>query len=151
MKACTFQAWPQNFFAKKNFLYFFLKKTCSEKVPYIFSKKLLTFWKRKPGKSSLYFRKWNFLRSRSVYTFSYKEVKFFELKYCLIIIIWHFFSFYNIFFYTQQAFFFPLLSNFCNVHDHIVAFFSFLERFWYLSQAFFCYLSLFSWKYDIFI
>ena len=54
----------------------------------------------------------NFPRSKVFYTFSYKEAKIFKLKYFLIIIIWHFFSFYNIFFYTQQAFVFPLLREF---------------------------------------
>ena len=58
-----------------------------------------------------------------------------------------FFSFYNIFCYTWQAFVFHLLRDFCNVYNHIVAFFSCtcLERFWYLSQAFFCSLSLLFW------
>ena len=31
----------------------------------------------------------------------------------------HFFSFYNLFFYTEQAFVFYLLRDFCNVHDHV--------------------------------
>ena len=38
----------------------------------------------------------------------------------------HFFSFYNIFFYTQQAFAFDLLVDFCIIHDHIVAIFLYL-------------------------
>ena len=54
-------------------------------------------------------------------TFPYKEAKF--SKHFLIIIKKRFFSFYNIFFYTQQAFAFHLLSDFRNVHDHIDAFF----------------------------
>ena len=42
-----------------------------------------------------------------------------------VIIIRHFFSCYNIFFYTEPAFVFHLLRDFCNVHDQIVGFFSF--------------------------
>ena len=34
-----------------------------------------------------------------------------------------FFSFYDIFFYTQEAFVFHLLVDLCIVHDHIVAYF----------------------------
>ena len=66
-------------------------------------------------------------KSKLFYTFPYKEAIFSKLKYFLIIIIKRFFSFYNIFFfYTQQAFVFHLLRDFCNVHDdHIDAFFSF--------------------------
>ena len=45
----------------KTFLIFFPKKPCSGKVSYIFSKKFLIFWKLKPRKNSLYFRKRNFL------------------------------------------------------------------------------------------
>ena len=37
-----------------------------------------------------------------------------------------FFSFYNIFFYTQPAFAFHLLVDFYIIHDHIVAYFFFL-------------------------
>ena len=44
-------------------------------------------------------------------TFPYKKVKFSKLEYILIIIIKHFFSFYNILFYTQQAFAFHLLRD----------------------------------------
>ena len=40
----------------------------------------------------------------------------------------HFFSFSNIFFYTQQAFVLHILRDFCNVHDHIIAFFRFLLK-----------------------
>ena len=38
----------------------------------------------------------------------------------LIILKSHFFSFYNVLFYPQQAFVWFLLRNFCKVHDHIV-------------------------------
>ena len=50
-----------------------------------------------------------------------------------------FFSFYNIFFYTDPVYLFHFLRDFCNVHDNIVAFFSFLflERFQYFSRALF--------------
>ena len=70
-------------------------------------------------------------KTKHFYTFSYKEAKFSKLKYFFIIIIKCFFSLYNTFFYTQQAFVFHLLRDFCNVHDHIVTFFSFssYERF----------------------
>ena len=43
-----------------------------------------------------------------------------------IIIMEHFFSFYNIFFYTQQALVFHFLVDSCIVHNHIVIFFLFL-------------------------
>ena len=61
-------------------------------------------------------------------TFPRKEAKFSELKHFLIIIIRHFFSLYNIFFYAQKAFLFHLLINFRDVHDHIVFFFFFFFR-----------------------
>ena len=38
-----------------------------------------------------------------------------------MIIIRRFFSFFNIFFYTQQAFVLHLLADFRIVHDHIFA------------------------------
>ena len=65
-------------------------------------------------------------KSKTSYTFSYKETKFCKLKYFPIIILKRFFSFFNIYFYTEQAFVFHLLRNFCNVHDHTIAFFPFL-------------------------
>ena len=43
-----------------------------------------------------------------------------------IIVIKLFLSSDNIFFYTQQAFVFHLLRDFCKVHDHIATFFFFL-------------------------
>ena len=60
MEPLTFQPRSPKFFPKKNFL-FFPKKSCSEKVSYIFSKKALIFWKQKPRKNSLNFRKRKFL------------------------------------------------------------------------------------------
>ena len=62
------------------------------------------------------------------YTFSYKEANFSKLKYFVIIIVRRFFSFYNIFFHTQQAFLFHLLRDFCNVHDRIVGFVFFFRK-----------------------
>ena len=58
-------------------------------------------------------------KKRVSYTFPNKEAKFSKLKYFLIIIIKRFFSFYDIFFYTQPVDFLHLLRDFCNVHDHI--------------------------------
>ena len=82
-------------------------------------------------------------------TFSYKKEKFSKLKYFLIIIIEHFFSFYIIFFYSQPVYFFHLLRDFCNVHDHIVAFFFFffLRKILISCTSFFCSLSLCSLEY----
>ena len=73
---------------------------------------------------------------------SSKELSKFFLKQTLfVIIIRCFFLLYNIFFYTQQAFVYHPLVDFCIIHNHIAAFFFFsfssLERLWYLSQAFF--------------
>ena len=85
------------------------------------------------------------LKIKNFYIFSHKEAKFSKLKYFLIIITWHFFSFYNIFFYTQKAFFFLLLRDFCNVHNHSVAFFFFFFRKILMSFSSFVWsLSLFS-------
>ena len=57
---------------------------------------------------------------------SYKEAKFSKLKYFHMIIIRHFFSFYHVFFYTQQAFAFHILVDFCIVDNNIDTFFLFL-------------------------
>ena len=59
------------------------------------------------------------------YSSPYKGEKSSKLKYFLIIITKRFFSFYIIFSYTQQAFAFHLLRDFCNVHNHISLFFLF--------------------------
>ena len=56
--------------------------------------------------------KYKHKRKKVSYTVPYKEEKFSKLKCFLIIIIKSFFSFYNIFFYTQQAFIFHLLRDF---------------------------------------
>ena len=45
------------------------------------------------------------------YTFPYKEAKFSKLKYFIIIIIKRFFSFCNIFFFTQPVYFFHFLRK----------------------------------------
>ena len=60
-------------------------------------------------------------KKRISYTSLYKDAKFSGLKYFLIIVIKRFFSFYSLFFYTQQATIFHLLRDFCYVQDHIVA------------------------------
>ena len=69
--------------------------------------------------------------------FNFTVIKFYNLFYpflylvliffitFLIIITNRFWSFCNIFFYTQKAFVFHFLRDFCNVHDNIVAFFLF--------------------------
>ena len=143
-------------FSKENFSYIFSKESFSyisgngtlhfsaraQKIKKPPRKILLYFRKRKPQKISYVSAKRNSkkasyiinlqsLKLKYFYTFPYKEAKFSKSKYFCIIIIKRFFSFYNIFFYTQQAFVFHLLRDFCNVHDHIVASFSFssIERF----------------------
>ena len=50
----------------------------------------------------------NFPRSKAFYTFSYKEGKVFKWKYFLIIVIRHFFTFYDIFSILHKLFFFLL-------------------------------------------
>ena len=75
-------------------------------------------------------------------TFPCKEAKFCNLKYFLIILIKGFFSFYNIFFYTQPVSFFHLLRDICNINNHIVAFFHLqkdFEMFHELSFVIFLY------------
>ena len=77
-------------------------------------------------KNFLYFRIAKEIKKVS-YTFPHKEAKSYKLKYFPVIITMYYFSFYNLFFFcTQPIYFFHLLRNFCNVHDHIVAFFLFL-------------------------
>ena len=58
-----------------------------------------------------------------------KILHFSKLKHFFILTTKHFFSFYNIFFYTQQAFVFHFLRDFCNVYDHIFFSFSSLDKF----------------------
>ena len=74
---------------------------------------------------------WKAWKSNVSDVFLYKEAQFSKWKYFSLIIKYHFFSFYNIFLYTQQAFVFHLQGDFCNLHEQIVTFFSFssLERF----------------------
>ena len=107
-------------------------------------KKLITFqektcnaWKSKISYISFQIKA---QKKKVSYTFRYKEAKIFKLKYILIIIIMRFFSFCNIFSYTQQAYFFHLLRDFCNVHDHIIDFFSFLRK---ISISFIVFLYFF--------
>ena len=94
-------------------------KTCSEKFSYIFSKKT-PFFGNENLKKILIFQETEFCytsespfpRSKVFYTFSYEEVKIFKFKYFLIIIIWHFFSFYNIFFLYSTSFYFSSSERF---------------------------------------
>ena len=65
------------------------------------------------------------LKIKIFHALPHVEAKLSRLKYFFIIIIKHFFSFCNTFFYTQQSFAFHLLRAFYNIHDHIMAFFSF--------------------------
>ena len=60
----------------------------------------------KSWKSKIIYIRFKYKRKRKKvsYTFPYKEAKFSKLKHLLIMIIRHFFSFYNIFFYTQRIF-----------------------------------------------
>ena len=51
-------------------------------------------------------------KEKSFHKFSDKEAKFCNLKYFLI--IKHFFSFYYIFFYTEQAFVLHFLRPYCS-------------------------------------
>ena len=118
-----------------------------KKISYIFSKKLFRETDTRNGNprkvsyiSGVTCKAW---KSKISYTFSCKEPKF---LYFFIIIIKHFFPFYNIFFCTQQAFVFHLLRHFCSVHNHIVGFCSFLfRRILVPFSVFFCSLSSFSW------
>ena len=55
-----------------------------------------------------------------------KRQSFLKSKYFFMIITNFFFSLSNTFFYTQQAFAFHLLRDFCNVYDQIATFFLFL-------------------------
>ena len=75
------------------------------------------------------------LKIKKNYTFLYKEAQFSKSKYFLVIIIQNFFSFYNIFFYTQQAFAFHLLRDFCNAH--CCCFFFFYRKILISSASFF--------------
>ena len=75
-----------------------------------------------------YFVKWyqTWAQKTNVsYTYSYKKEKFPKLKYLLIIMIKHFFSFYNIFSVLNKLLFFIFWEIFetLKVHDHTVVFF----------------------------
>ena len=132
----TFQAKKnKNNEPQENFLYFLkrklflysreqkLWKTERQKTFYISGNNFLNSKKLKKTTLNKFlifpevtFKAW---KSKIVNTFSYKDAKFSKLKYFLMIMVRHFFSFYIIFLYTQQAFVFHLLRYFCNVHDHI--------------------------------
>ena len=116
--------------AKKKILIFQETKTLKE---------LLIFQEMKlfslPQENSLYFRKRKpyinlyFLKRKLFLYFGKRKPSFSyfsKLKYFLIITIKRFFSFDNIFFYTEQAFVFHLLREFYNVLDHILTFFLFI-------------------------
>ena len=85
------------------------------------------------------------LEEKSFLCFPYQKVKLSKSKYFLIIIMKRFFSFYNVFFYTQEAHIFHLLIGICNIHHHIVAFKSSLERFWDLRSFTSFLFIIFSW------
>ena len=115
---------------------------------FFFSKKSPIFWKLKP-------RKYSYILENGIfYPITFQDQKLFVLflskkqkilKHFLVIITWQFLSLHNFFSYTQQAFFFPLLRDFCNVHDHIVAFFLFFYfLFWEIFVTFTTILLLFS-------
>ena len=132
-----------------------IKKTHSEKTSYISGKwnflapslKNLCFRMKlarpEDQKFLIFLFKHKCKRKEVFYTFPYKEAKFSKLKCCLVFITKHFFSF-NIFFYTQSVYFFHLLREFSNIHDHIIAFFLFLRKILMSFTNFFCSLSLFS-------
>ena len=88
--------------------------------------------------------------SKISYTFPYTEAKFSKLKNFLIIIITRFFSFYNIFFYTQPAFIFHLLrySTFTTILS--LFFFFFFRKIlisftsFFLLQSFLIFLIIFT-------
>ena len=95
----------------------------SKKKSYIFSKESFSYisGNRNSKKLPIYQRvTCKASKSKTVCTFPYKDAKFSKLKYFFTIIIKCFFSFYNIFFYTQEAFVFHLLRDSCN---HIATFF----------------------------
>ena len=97
-------------------------------------RKLLTLQETEaPKKAFLVFQETSYisgsnflwLKIKIFHALPHVEAKLSRLKYFFIIIIKHFFSFCNTFFYTQQSFAFHLLRAFYNIHDHIMAFFSF--------------------------
>ena len=61
-------------------------------------------------------------------TCPYNDIKFSKLEYVLTIIIMYFFSFHNIFLYTEQASSFHVLVDFLIVHDHMSLFSFFFFR-----------------------
>ena len=114
-----------------------LKKIHPEKIYYVSGNFLAS------GLQNLYFGEME-KKYKVSYTFWCKEEKFSKLKYFLIIIIKHFFSF--IYFLFTQQFFFLSSERFCNVRNHIVTFFFFFRKILiFFTSFFFCSLSLFSW------
>ena len=113
-----------------------LKKIHPEKIYYVSGNFLAS------GLQNLYFGEME-KKYKVSYTFWCKEEKFSKLKYFLIIIIKHFFSF--IYFLFTQQFFFLSSERFCNVRNHIVTFFFFFRKILiFFTSFFFCSLSLFS-------
>ena len=127
---------------EENFLYFKKRKKKRKKFLAFSQKKaVFMFWERETAKK-VTCKGW---KSKIFYTCHYKEVNFSKLKYFFIIIIKGFFSFYNIFFYTQQAFLYHPQRGFSNALDHIVAFFCFFRKILMSLARLLCSLSLFSW------
>ena len=120
---------------KKLFLYFGKMKFLSPKLKkllFFFLKKIYIYFRKelpKPEKTNISDIILNIFKI--IVSYNYNKTlfpRFFAL-----------FLFYNFFFYSQKAFVFHILVDFCIAHDHIVALFSFssLERLWYLSRIFF--------------
>ena len=97
----------------------------------IFEERTCKAWKSKISRFLFVVTKLFNYKCKMKSTLTPKGAKFSKLKYCLIIKKSVFFSFSDIFFYTQEDFF-SSSKRFCNVHDRIVAFFSFLKWYWYL-------------------
>ena len=118
----------------KNVFLIFLKMELSCLKNKKLLKKCLIFWEMEflatSLKNFLYFR--GILKKKSS-NFLFVERKLVKHKYqtkkFLIILSYNYnnaFFLLHIFFYTQQAFAFHLLVDFCIVNDHIVTFFLFL-------------------------
>ena len=89
-------------------------------------KKCHIFWKESSEKNYIFHEVTCKAWKSSFYTFLYKEAKFSKWKCIFIIVIKRFFSFYNIFFYTQQALFFIFWEIFLTFTTIFSLFFLFL-------------------------
>ena len=111
---------------KKLFLYFGKMKFLSPKL-----KKLLFFFLKK---KYIYFRKElpkpEKTNISDIILNIFKIIVSYNYNKTLFPRFFALFLFYNFFFYSQKAFVFHILVDFCIAHDHIVALFSFssLER-----------------------